>query len=76
MPKIQQLLQRIKKRQIAEELIEAEDILMKEYGFIPNETLMKEPIPRILNLLRAIEKRYKREAREYEKNKLKRPRRR
>ena len=64
------------KRDIADEISELEDMIMVEYGFIPNEVMKKEPIPRIMDLTRAIEKRYKRETREAEKMKRKSPRKR
>ena len=61
------------KRDLADELIQLEDLIMKEYGFVAVEKLRKEPIPRIMNLMRAVEDRYKKEAREHDKMKRKIP---
>lgn len=71
MLRIQELLQKRKKTDLAELIAEMEDLLMREYGWISIGELQKEPIPRMMALLKVITKRYKKEKLEYEKSQMK-----
>ena len=62
--------QKIKNKQQFREkdLITAQDVIMSEYGWIPIKEFRDLPIPTLLNLIEAINKRKKKEQESYKKS--------